>query len=118
MIYHICAREDWLRGLEDGSYHPGSLETEGFIHCSTASQVAKVANAFYAGRDDLLLLHIDPAALGAPCRYEGPVHPPGQAVPATVSAEVFPHIYGPLNPEAVVEVTVFQPGPGGLFHFA
>ncbi len=110
-IYHIAAASDWERARRDGQYAVSTrgrtLAEEGFIHASTAGQVALVANAFYRGEPDLLLLVIDTDLLGPEIRYE---HVPGQSQP-------YPHIYGPLNTSAVVETRPFQPGPDGEFSF-
>jgi uncharacterized protein (DUF952 family) len=111
LIYHIATTADWDRACRDGEYTTSTrgrtLAEEGFIHASTASQVALVANAFYQGEPDLLLLVIDTALVGPEIRYE---HVPGQASP-------YPHIYGPLNASAVVEARSFGPGSDGQFSF-
>ena len=110
-IYHIAAAADWERAVRDGQYTMSTrgrtLAEEGFIHASTAAQVAQVANAFYRGARDLVLLVIDPGLVGPEIRYE---HVPGQDLP-------YPHIYGPLNVSAVVKTRPFAPGPGGDFSF-
>ncbi len=110
-IYHIAAAADWERALRDGQFTMSTrgltLAEQGFIHASTAAQVALVANAFYQGEPDLLLLVIDTALVGPEIRYE---HVPGQDLP-------YPHIYGPLNVSAVVEARPFAPGPDGQFSF-
>jgi len=111
LIYHIATTVDWDRACRDGKYTTSTrgrtLAEEGFIHASTAGQVALVANAFYRDVPDLLLLVIDSALVGPEIRYE---HVPGQASP-------YPRIYGPLNLEAVLEARPFGPGPGGEFSF-
>jgi uncharacterized protein (DUF952 family) len=110
-IYHIATEADWKQAVRDGQYtmstRDRTLAQEGFIHASTAAQVALVANAFYRGEPGLLLLVIDPALVGPEIRYE---HVPGQADP-------YPHIYGPLNVSAVVQTRPFAPGPDGRFAF-
>lgn len=113
-ILHITTREAWEAARSSGEYRAPSLAGEGFIHCSTADQVLRVANALFAGARDLVLLHIDPAALHAPLRYEPPAHTPDQPV-ETTGTERFPHVYGPINLEAVVRVTDFIPDAGGRF---
>jgi glutathione S-transferase len=112
LIYHIATRADWERARADGEYTRStvdkSLAEEGFIHASQASQVARTANKFY--RDvpgDLVLLVIDPGRLRAELRYEDG---PGAELP-------FPHIYGPLNADAVVDARPFVAGPDGAFAF-
>ncbi len=110
-IYHIAAASDWERARRDGqctmSTRGRTLAEEGFIHASTAGQVALVANAFYRGEPGLLLLVIDTDLVGPEIRYE---HVPGQSQP-------YPHIYGPLNTSAVVETRPCAPGPDGEFFF-
>ncbi len=91
-IYHLLAQVDWDRARAAGTYAPASLIAEGFIHCSTLAQLAAVAERYFAGRGDILILRIDPARLSAPVRYEP--SEPGQ---------LFPHLYGALELEAVVE---------------
>ena len=103
-IFHITSREQWLAALQAGTYRGDTLDTEGFIHCSTDQQVVTVANARFRGRTDLILLKIDPGLLRAELKYEP--SEPGQ---------LFPHIYGALNPDAVVDVVEFQPSSDGSF---
>ncbi len=113
LIYHIARRADWERARADGEYTRSTVDKtlaqEGFIHASQAPQVAGTANKFY--RDvpgALVLLVIDPGLLRAEVRYEDV---PGAELP-------FPHIYGPLNVEAVVEARPFAAGPDGTFAFS
>jgi uncharacterized protein (DUF952 family) len=115
-IYHITPRTDWEAALESGDYRPASLESEGFIHCSTKDQVAPVANALYTGHTGLDLLVIDTERLSAKLQWDAPAHPD----PGNVSAELrdkFPHIYGPLNLDAVIEVRKFVSNADGIFIF-
>jgi uncharacterized protein (DUF952 family) len=113
-IYHIVARDAWDAAQEAGEYRADSLGTQGFIHFSEADQVARVANAIYSGQDDLLLLEVDSERLRAALKYE----PPDTTVPAAHdSVELFPHLYGPLNLDAVARVTAFAPDEDGVFHF-
>jgi uncharacterized protein (DUF952 family) len=100
-IYHIAAAADWEQARRDGQYTMSTrgltLAEQGYIHASTAEQVAQVAGAYYRDVPDLLLLVIDPERVGPEIRYE-PV--PGQDRP-------YPHIYGPLNTDAVVAARPF-----------
>ncbi len=95
MIYHITTEADWLAEANKTTYESASLAIEGFIHCSTTEQVAGVLERYYANIPDLRLLHIDPTLLTTEVRYE----------PAT-NNELFPHIYGPIDRKAVVEVAI------------
>lgn len=60
-LVHICARADWERAQRQGELAPDSLATHGFVHLSTPEQVHLPANRLFAGRTDLVLLHLDPA---------------------------------------------------------
>ncbi len=106
-VLHITTRAAWSAARISGQYTAESLAGQGFIHCSKAGQVLRVAELFYAGQHGLVLLVIDPALLRPELRWE-----PGQDLPA----ELFPHIYGPVNLDAVVDVQAFEPGPDGKFH--
>jgi uncharacterized protein (DUF952 family) len=103
-IFHIARSPDWQRAQAAGDYRPPSLDTEGFIHLSTAAQVAPVANARFRGTPGLVLVRVAPDRLHAPLKYEVPDDSP----------ERFPHLYGPLNLDAVEDVTPFLEGPDGF----
>jgi glutathione S-transferase len=112
LLYHIAAAQDWDQAQRDGEYRMSTrgrtLAQEGFIHTSTAAQVLPVANAVYGDdQRDLLLLVLDPARITAEIRYE-PV--PGWADP-------FPHLYGPLNSEAVIQAVRLERDAAGNFLF-
>lgn len=102
-LLHICARTAWEAAQAAGEYSAASLMTEGFIHCSTPAQVAATANRFYHGQQGLVLLSIDPSRVIPEVRWE----------PADGS--LFPHIYGPLPLDAVVDVRDFAPRADGTF---
>jgi uncharacterized protein (DUF952 family) len=102
-IYHIAEAADWAQAQRDGQYtistRGRTLAEEGFIHASTAEQVPLVAGAYYRGVPDLVLLVIDTERVRPELRYE---QVPGQPNP-------YPHIYGPLNLDAVLETRPFDP---------
>lgn len=104
MIFHITSRSQWQQAQQVGEYRADSLETEGFIHCSQATQLIWVANQFYRGVADLVLLQIDPAKLTAPLQYD-----------EIETGEKFPHLYGALNLEAVVQAIAFPLQSDGTF---
>ncbi|WP_037142422.1 DUF952 domain-containing protein [Rhodococcoides fascians] len=107
-LLHICTLADWLSVRESPGIEPESLSVVGFVHLSTPAQVHLPANRLFAGRDDLILLVLDPARLGSPVRWE-----PG--VPGDPDAMVFPHLYGPLPTSAVTSVVEYLPGDDGTF---
>ncbi|MEZ4593915.1 MAG: DUF952 domain-containing protein [Chloroflexota bacterium] len=104
-ILHITTEKEWQTAVAAGTYRADSLDSEGFIHCSTVQQVLMPANQMYAGRSDLILLTIDPAKLTAKLVYED----------CYETGHQFPHIYGPLNLDAVTGFVAFPPNPDGTF---
>lgn len=102
-ILHITSRDAWRRALREGGYRAETLRTQGFLHASRPDQVVAVANALFRGRRDLVFLVIDPDRVRAEIRFEG------------VGGELYPHVYGPLNLEAVTAVLDFPPDAQGRF---
>ncbi len=103
-ILHITQREQWEEAQLAGTYRGDTLDSEGFIHCSTATQVIKVANFLFINQKGLVLLCIDSDKVKPEIRYEG-----------VEEDELFPHIYGALNIDAVSKVVDFEPGEDGFF---
>jgi len=102
-ILHICTQQAWEQAQQAGKYSPPSLVSEGFIHCSRPEQIVPVANLFYRGTVDLVLLWIDPQKVEHEIRWE------------IVGEQLFPHIYGPLNLQAVCKVKDYPADPDGRF---
>lgn len=113
-ILHITQRANWEAAQKTGEYRTESLESEGFTHASTALQVMRVANKFYAGQSDLVMLFIDTERVKPEVIWEAPLHP-GSSQPDTSTSEKFPHIYGPLNIDAVISLIDFPLQPDGTF---
>ena len=99
LIYHITTRDEWERASKEQVYYSSTLETEGYIHCSLSDQLIDVANAKFKGQAELVLLAIDEGAVESEIRYESP----------TGSFERYPHIYGPLEIDTVIETFAFEP---------
>lgn len=104
-LLHIISDQEWAAAQQAGDYQPPSLQAEGFIHCSTVEQVATTANRYYIGRKDLHILVIDPDLIDAPLKFED----------TSGRGEVFPHIYGPLNLNAIVAIVPFRPTADDTF---
>jgi uncharacterized protein (DUF952 family) len=115
MIYHITTQSDWNAAQQSGAYTAASLASEGFIHCSTAAQVVKVGNAFYRNTPNCVLLCLDETRLTAPLKWEAPAHPDPNNPPPVEAQELFPHVYGTINVDAVVRVVAFNLGADGLY---
>jgi uncharacterized protein (DUF952 family) len=111
LILHIIPHTVWEQAQASGVYRGDTLDAEGFIHFSTPAQVVMVANARFRGHPGLLLLAVDPSKLAAELRYEAPF----EATNPAETAQLFPHLYGPLNLDAVANVIPFEPGEDGTF---
>ncbi len=103
-ILHITTASQWQEAQAVRCYRGDTLDSQGFIHTSEPRQVVGVADAIFRGRTDLVLLVIDPERVQAPIRYD-----------AAPNGDRFPHIYGPLNLDAVIGVLPFPPRPDGTF---
>jgi len=112
-IFHITSRIAWLDAQKNGKYTAPSLDSEGFVHASTLSQVLPVAEKFYKGQSGLVLLVIDPTRLASDLKWEPPFD--GAPPPGAPPADLFPHVYGPINLDAIVQVLDFEPGADGRF---
>jgi uncharacterized protein (DUF952 family) len=115
MIYHITSLTAWNEARQRGDYRADSLEKEGFIHCSTQEQVVPVTEKYYKGQDSLILLVIEPERLTSDLKWEPPAE--GAPPPGVPEGSLFPHIYGPINLEAVVRVFDLQSKPDGKYAF-
>lgn len=116
-IFHICTREAAVAARLSGEYRAPSLDSEGFIHLSQAHQVRGVLDAFYAGQPDLVLLVVDPGLVTSPLRCEPPGPMPAAATPAQIPPEqLFPHIYGPLNADAILDMVDVARFHGQVVH--
>jgi len=108
LILHITSKAEWLEAQQRGNYIAPSLHTEGFIHCSTEKQVLHVANAFYRGRKDLVLLKLDETRLKPEIKWEPPA---GLPAPGIAGSDKFPHIFGDINLSAVSAAIDFEVDP-------
>ncbi len=114
LIYHLVPRPVWEQA-PPGPYVDPSLAAEGFIHCSNAGQVERVATLFFADQPELLVLYLDAAQLGDTLRDE-----PASALAGDnpFPGETFPHVYGPLDRAAILAVQPLPRGPDGRWTFA
>lgn len=107
LIYKICPRPLWREAEAAGRFTGAPIDhQDGFIHFSTAAQVAETAARHFAGQDDLLLVAVEADALGDGLRYE-----------PSRGGDLFPHLYGPLPLSAVVAVDDMPLGADGRHAF-
>jgi uncharacterized protein (DUF952 family) len=104
-IYHLASFEEWHHAQRIGEYRPKGFDKEGFIHCSHLRQLVEVANRYFRGRKDMVLLVIDLSKLRAQVIEEN----------LAGGAMLFPHIYGPLPVTAVADTLPFPCQSEGTF---
>jgi uncharacterized protein (DUF952 family) len=105
LIYHIVCASDW-KANDPAPYRAASLALEGFIHCSHAHQVARVANLYFAAEANLLVLAIDADQVYEILRHED-----------NGLGECFPHIYGPVDRDAIMAVSELRRDAQGTWLF-
>lgn len=93
LIFHLVKKEDWKTQKKESRYHPETLDSDGFIHCSSGKYIEDIANSLFKGEKDVLLIIINTTLVEPELRYEN----------AGNSDIKYPHIYGPLNLDAVVD---------------
>lgn len=103
-IYHIISTQDWAQAQEQGHYTPPSLKFEGFIHASKKDQVLPTLNRRYQDKNTLLLLVIEASKVKPKIFFEY----------SSGAGEKHPHIYGPLNLEAIEAVIVLNKDEEGF----
>ena len=101
---HLAPLEVWESQARSDTYLPEAYAADGFIHCTDGEErVIQVANQFYsADPRPFVVLSVNLGANGQPWKYEDP-------------EEVFPHIYGPINPMAVTRIRHLQRDKSGAF---
>lgn len=92
IIYHLTTKQEWLEAQRKDFYEAPSLADEGFIHCSEERQISGVLDRYFKGQTGLLKLNIDTERLSSPLYYDW----------SASLEDTFPHIYGPINLDAVV----------------
>lgn len=107
-IFHLVPEKEWKASKSDSMYIPKSLETSGFIHCSTGTQIQNTANRLFKGERRMLLLVINSALVDAEIKYEVDDE----------TGEKYPHIYGPLNPDAIIDRIRLVPEKDGGFEIS
>jgi uncharacterized protein (DUF952 family) len=108
MILHLMPLEAWEVWRDGGPYEPPSLATEGFVHCTGDDELMlTVANRFYVDEPGgVVVVSLDDDRLTSDVRWEPAAHPDGQ--PASDDEPRFPHVYGPIDRGAVVDVRRLQ----------
>ena len=110
-IFHIIEKKDWDEvKAQGGAYSPDSLETDGFIHCAKADQILDIANHMFKGRspEHLIILKINENDVRSTIKSEPPFEFPMAEI-------LYPHIYGPLNLDAVEKEIDFPANEDGSF---
>lgn len=109
-IFHLTTAAELAAAAPQGILSPPSLASQGFAHASYRHQLTAVADAVFAGHDELVVLELDPAKLTAPVRDE----PPDPTLPPVRTDSLFPHVFGAIALDAVVARHVMRRGPDGF----
>jgi uncharacterized protein (DUF952 family) len=107
LLFHITTKDQWKQFQKDGNYEPESLDEQGFIHCSSGGQVEDTANRLFGDQDTILLLVIDVSMLREQVKYE-----------QDDNGDKFPHIYGPLSINAVIDKVEVAAEENGKFNIS
>jgi uncharacterized protein (DUF952 family) len=103
MIYHMCPADTWQEAVRTGAYHgTADDQRDGFIHFSTAEQIAESARRHRAGQAGLVLIAVESDRVGARLKWE-----------MSRGGALFPHLYGPLDPGEAASIRPLPLGPDG-----
>ena len=94
LVFHFCSITQWMEQEDENVYIDPTLDSEGFIHCSTSAQTSKVLDRYFKGRQSIYRLHIDTTLLDSLLVYEK----------AASDGDAYPHIFGPINKSAIIEI--------------
>ena len=107
MIYHMCHADEWAAAVKTGTYRGSSQDlADGFIHFSTVAQIVESARRHRAGQDGLLLVAAEADRLGDRVKWE-----------TSHGGDLFPHLYGPLDPGESTSVRPLPLSSDGLHIF-
>ena len=98
MIYHLTQKRNWENALTRGFYDAESLYSEGFIHCSEKEQVHASLERYFKNQSEILVLTIDTSKLQSHLQYDY----------SNSVNQNFPHVYGPINIDAVIDVQMIK----------
>ncbi len=103
LIYKILPRAAWAEALAQGRFDGSPIDLQdGYIHFSTAGQAQETAAKHFRGQADLVVVAVEAGALGEGLRWE-----------PSRGGQLFPHLYGPLDPALAKGVTEAPLGPDG-----
>jgi uncharacterized protein (DUF952 family) len=102
LIFHLVDKENWKTNHKKGEYSPESIEQEGFIHCSSGPQLNDTLKRLFKNNQKLWLLIIDTKRVEPVIKYEKSGN----------LQQAFPHIYGSLNTDAILDKISLKQGEG------
>ena len=120
VIYHLVSAGYYQQQPSDQPYTPENFAREGFVHCTAElALLVEIANTFFINLpDQLLVLEISPPHLTAPLKFEPPIPPAGtENTPGPDADVLFPHIYGPVNRDAIIDVYPLQQNESGRWQW-
>jgi uncharacterized protein (DUF952 family) len=107
VAYKLVDRSEWIAALAAGAYAGSAVDrSDGYIHMSTAAQLAETARRHYAGQRELVLVEVDLAPLGAALKWE-----------PSRGGDLFPHLFAPLPASADAPQRGLSVDTDGVMHF-
>ena len=107
VAYKLVDRAEWAAALDAGVYAGSAVDlADGYIHMSTAAQLAETARRHYAGRSDLVLVEVALAPLGGALKWE-----------ASRGGDLFPHLFAPLPADPETPQRGLSVDPQGVMRF-
>jgi uncharacterized protein (DUF952 family) len=91
-LIHVTSKTAWEGSIPSGRYFPPGFDAEGFIHCCHRSQLERVLRDHFATQGEVLLVELETSLISAGVRYE-----------RAANGDDYPHIYGPIEPGAVIQ---------------
>jgi len=113
-IYHLITESEFRALIKGDKYMPTRFDQDGFIHCTgEPDTLLAVANDYFSGvAEPVLALVIETDRLSAEVRFEPPAPVEGSGTSHLEEASLFPHVYGPLNLDAVKEIGILRKSAG------
>ncbi len=102
LLFHLCTPEHWEAQLDAGIYDHPSRKSEGFIHCSTREQLERTLERHFADATEVVILHLVDRHVKHLLRWE-----------PNAEGELFPHIYGEIELEYIIDVSIGERNPDG-----
>lgn len=106
IIYHIVIKSEFINQIKNNEYLPVRFEMDGFIHCTGDEKtLLSVANDYFLNsNEEILILRLKLDKIKSEVLFEAPAPIKGSGTSHLLANSLFPHIYGPLNLDAIMDI--------------